>query len=70
MTVRREMGKCARQARKRDSRDVCALTLPVALFQPVTLVSLESGIRDCSKSVFEKCMFVGFAGMRRRTESF
>jgi hypothetical protein len=34
----------------RDSHDVWALFLPVALFPPV---SLESGIGDCSRSAHE-----------------
>jgi len=41
MTVRREMAA---------ARGVCALSLPVALFPPV---SLESGIGDCSRSAHE-----------------
>jgi len=38
---------------ERDSRDVRALFLPVALFPPVSPVSLGSDIGDFSKSVHE-----------------
>jgi hypothetical protein len=37
----------------RDSRDVCALFLPVVLFSPVSLVSLEPGIADRSRNAYE-----------------
>ena len=44
----------AREKREeRDSRDVLALLLLVALFPPVSPVSLESGIGDCSRSAHE-----------------
>ena len=49
-------GGVARDKREeRDLRDVWALSLPVALFPPVSPVSLESGIGDCSRSVHESC---------------
>ena len=38
---------------ERDSRDVSALSLPVALFPPISPVSLESGIGDGSRSAHE-----------------
>jgi hypothetical protein len=44
-------GEVARE--ERDSHDVCALSMPFALFPPVSSVSLETGIGDCSRSVHE-----------------
>jgi hypothetical protein len=38
---------------ERDSRDVWALSLPVALFSPVSPISLESGIGGWSRSIRE-----------------
>jgi hypothetical protein len=47
-------GRVARDKREeRDLRDVWALFLPVALFPPVSPVSLESGIGDCRRIAHE-----------------
>src|SRR6267143_7196346 len=54
--IRREMAEWRATSTRSATRVTCEpLSLPVALFPPVSPVSLESGIGDCSRSAHELC---------------
>ena len=56
MTVRREYGEGLRDKREaRDSRDAHVRSLPVALVPPLSLLSREWHIGDCSRRAHELC---------------
>ena len=49
MAGRREASGGRERRDERDSRDMRALSLPVALFPPVSPVSLEWGLHECRR---------------------
>jgi len=55
MTVRRELLAARAWREERDVREAQGRSLPVPLVTPLSPVSRESSVGDCSRSAHEQC---------------